>query len=44
MICGMEMNDLESAGHVKYDILGVAMLDKVKGWVELMEFGDFQDG
>lgn len=44
MICGMEMNDLEAAGHVKYDILGVAMLDKVKGWVELMEFGDFQDG
>jgi DNA polymerase-3 subunit alpha len=43
MICGMEMNDLESAGHVKYDILGVAMLDKVKGWVDLMYFGDFQE-
>jgi hypothetical protein len=27
----MEMDDLESAGHVKFDILGVAMLDKVHG-------------
>lgn len=43
MICGMEMNDLEAAGHVKYDILGVAMLDKVRGWVDLMYYGDFQE-
>ena len=28
-IAGMEMEDLESIGVVKFDILGVAMLDKI---------------
>lgn len=28
-IAGMEMNDLEAMGHVKFDILGVAILDKL---------------
>jgi len=27
----MEMNDLESMGHVKFDILGVSLLDKIMG-------------
>lgn len=30
-IAGMEMNDLESMGHVKFDILGVSLLDKIMG-------------
>jgi DNA polymerase-3 subunit alpha len=38
-IAGMEMNDLESAGHVKFDILGVAMLDKVHGIQRLLKTG-----
>lgn len=29
MIAGMEMQDLESIGIIKFDVLGVAMLDKV---------------
>jgi DNA polymerase III alpha subunit len=29
LIAGMEMQDLESIGIIKFDILGVAMLDKI---------------
>jgi len=29
MIAGMEMQDLEAIGIIKFDILGIAMLDKV---------------
>jgi DNA polymerase-3 subunit alpha len=36
VIAGMEMNDLEAAGHVKFDILGVAMLDKIHGIQNLL--------
>ena len=30
-IAGLEMEDLESMGHVKFDILGVSLLDKIMG-------------
>lgn len=30
-IAGLEMNDLESIGIVKFDILGIALLDKIMG-------------
>jgi DNA polymerase-3 subunit alpha len=30
-IAGLEMNDLESMGHVKFDVLGISLLDKVMG-------------
>ena len=30
-IAGMEMTDLEAMGHVKFDILGVSLLDKLMG-------------
>ena len=30
-IAGMEMNDLEAMGHVKFDILGISLLDKIMG-------------
>lgn len=29
-LAGMEMNDLEAMGHVKFDVLGVAILDKLQ--------------
>ena len=28
-IAGLEMSDLESLGHVKFDILGITLLDKL---------------
>lgn len=34
MIAGLEMNDLEAMGHVKFDVLGVAILDKISGALE----------
>ena len=30
-IAGMEMNDLEAMGHVKFDILGISLMDKLMG-------------
>ena len=30
-IAGLEMEDLESMGHVKFDILGISLLDKIIG-------------
>jgi DNA polymerase-3 subunit alpha len=39
LVAGMEMNDLEAAGHVKFDIMGVAVLDKVHGVQNLLSTG-----
>jgi DNA polymerase-3 subunit alpha len=36
LIAGMEMQDLESLGIVKFDVLGVAMLDKIMAIQELL--------
>ncbi len=38
-ICGVEMADLEAMGFVKFDILGVAALDKIQGAVSLLKGG-----
>jgi DNA polymerase III alpha subunit len=38
-IAGMEMEDLESIGIVKFDILGVAMLDKIMYISEYLKKG-----
>lgn len=38
-IAGMEMQDLESLGIIKFDILGVAMLDKIMAIQELLQIG-----
>jgi DNA polymerase-3 subunit alpha len=38
-IAGMSMNDLESMGHVKFDVLGVALLDKLMGVNNLLMTG-----
>ena len=43
MICGMEMNDLESMGHVKVDVLGIGMLDKIHGVIDLLYCGEFEE-
>jgi len=40
LIAGMEMQDLESMGIIKFDILGVAMLDKVMGISQTLKYGD----
>ena len=39
MICGMEMQGLESMGHIKFDVLGVAALDKIHGVLNLLKYG-----
>ena len=40
MIAGMEMQDLESIGIIKFDILGVAMLDKIMTIQDLLKQGE----
>jgi DNA polymerase-3 subunit alpha len=42
MIAGMEMGALEAMGHVKFDILGVAVLDKIMGVQELLLNGTIE--
>lgn len=37
MIAGMEMQDLESIGVIKFDILGVAMLDKIMTITDVLQ-------
>lgn len=39
-IAGMEMQDLESLGLIKFDILGVAMLDKIMTISEILSNGE----
>ena len=39
-IAGMEMQDLESLGLIKFDILGVAMLDKIMTISEILSKGE----
>jgi len=40
MIAGLEMNDLEAMGLVKFDILSLGCLDKIMGVQELLETGE----
>lgn len=39
-IAGMEMQDLESLGLIKFDILGVAMLDKIMTISDILQNGE----
>jgi len=39
-IAGMEMQDLESLGLIKFDILGVAMLDKIMTISDILQYGE----
>lgn len=38
MIAAMEMNSLEKLGFVKFDFLGVSLLDKIKGALEYVNY------
>ena len=40
MIAGMEMQDLESIGVIKFDVLGIAMLDKIMCISDLLKNGE----
>jgi DNA polymerase-3 subunit alpha len=40
LIAGMEMNDLESLGLIKFDVLGIAFLDKVMCVSEYLQNGE----
>jgi DNA polymerase-3 subunit alpha len=40
LIAGMEMQDLESLGIIKFDILGIAMLDKIMNISESLNYGE----
>ena len=42
VVAGFEMNDLEAIGLVKFDILGVAVLDKIMGVQSLLEHGEIR--
>jgi DNA polymerase-3 subunit alpha len=39
-IAGMEMQDLEGLGLIKFDILGVAMLDKIMTISDILSKGE----
>ena len=39
-IAGMEMQDLENLGVVKFDILGIAMLDKIMSISDILKNGE----
>lgn len=43
VMAALEMNNLEDMGHVKFDVLGVAGLDKLMGVNELLRYGQFGD-
>lgn len=40
LIAGMEMQDLEALGIIKFDILGVAMLDKIMTIQDILKHGE----
>jgi DNA polymerase-3 subunit alpha len=40
LIAGMEMQDLESLGIIKFDVLGIAMLDKIMNISESLNCGE----
>jgi DNA polymerase-3 subunit alpha len=42
-IAGMEMQDLESLGVIKFDILGIALLDKMMNISDTLRYGDNND-
>ena len=43
MVAGMEMQDMEDIGMIKFDVLGVAMLDKIMGVQSILANGDIND-
>ena len=42
-ISGFEMKDIEDVGLLKFDILGLSLLDKLMGIQDILEFGDIKE-
>lgn len=42
MVGGLEMQDMEDIGMIKFDVLGIAMLDKIMGVRDILETGDIK--
>ena len=42
MLGGLEMQDMEDIGMIKFDVLGIAMLDKIMGVRDILETGDIK--
>ena len=42
-IAGFEMNDVADVGLIKYDVLGLSLLDKLMGVQDILEFGDINE-
>jgi len=43
MVAGLEMNDVEEIGMIKYDILGLSLLDKIAGIADILRNGDISE-
>ena len=43
LVGGLEMQDMEDIGMIKFDVLGVAMLDKIMGIEEILENGEISN-
>jgi DNA polymerase III alpha subunit len=43
MIAGLEMNDAEEIGALKYDLLGLSLLDKMMGVSDILQYGDIKE-
>ena len=42
-LSGFEMKDIEDVGLLKFDILGLSLLDKLMGIQDILEFGDIKE-
>ena len=42
LVGGLEMQDMEDIGMIKFDVLGIAMLDKIMGVQEILGTGDIE--
>lgn len=43
LVAGLEMQDMEDIGMIKFDVLGVAMLDKIMGVQGILRTGDVDE-
>ncbi len=43
MMCGLEMRNLEDIGLVKFDILGLKLMDKIQGVADILRYGDIRE-
>ncbi len=43
LMCGLEMKNLEDIGLVKFDILGLSLMDKLQGVADILRYGDINE-